>query len=181
MQVAHAGKCWCAVFVCWQMKITYLCSCRMCTDILIYYWHKCIGLLTTGCPLLTVIPSWSIMLREMVMEGRSRLWGGNCGINGPLCGPGGSGIGGNGESTSDKPRPDSVSGGGVMGGISNSSSPRLGVWNVWKGRKETKVMLLEYNLKWFPSITLMGHKKYIVLRSSAEKIDPVAVMQLKRH
>lgn len=83
--------------------------------------------LTTDWPLLTDTPSWSIMLREMVIEGRSRLCGGNWGIKGPLCGAGGSGIAGNGESTSDRPRPDSVSGGGVMGGISNSSSPKLGV------------------------------------------------------
>lgn len=92
--------------------------------------------LTTGWPLLTGIPSWSIMLREMVMEGRSRLWGGNWGIKAPLCGTGGSGITGKGESTSDRPRPDSVSGGGVMGGISNSSSPKLGVWKVYKRRSD---------------------------------------------
>lgn len=87
--------------------------------------------LTTGWPVLTDIPSWSIMLREMVIEGRSRLCGGNWGIMGPLCRAGGSGICGNGESTSG-PRPCSVSGGGVMGGISNSSSPKLGVWKVCK-------------------------------------------------
>lgn len=86
--------------------------------------------LTTGWPLLTDTPSWSIMLREMVIEGRSRLCGGNWGIIGPLCGAGGSGIDGYGEFTSG-PRLDSVSGGGVMGGISNSSSPRLGVWKVF--------------------------------------------------
>lgn len=92
-----------------------------------------IVILTTGWPLLPGIPSWSIMLREMVIEGRSRLWGGNWGIKGPLCGTGGSGIAGKGESTSERPRTDSVSGGGVMGGISNSSSPKLGVWKVCKG------------------------------------------------
>lgn len=35
-----------------------------------------------------------------------------------------------GRSTSGMPRAGSDSGGGVIGGISNSSSPRLGVWNV---------------------------------------------------
>lgn len=102
-------------------------------ELLICWGGSCIGVLTTGWPLLTDIPSCSIMLREMVIEGRSRLWGGNWGIMGPLCGTGGSCIAGKGESTSERPRPDSVSGGGVMGGISNSSSPKLGVWKVCKG------------------------------------------------
>lgn len=112
------------------------------SDFLIYCGCVCVcvwgTVLTTGWPLLTGIPSWSIMLREMVMEGRSRLWGGNWGIKAPLCGTGGSGITGKGESTSDRPRPDSVSGGGVMGGISNSSSPKLGVWKVCKRRTDGK-------------------------------------------
>lgn len=60
------------------------------------------------------------------------LWGGNWGVKLPLCGGGGSGRLGKGVSPSESPMPDSVSGGGVMGGISNSSSPRLGVWNVYK-------------------------------------------------
>lgn len=42
------------------------------------------------------------------------------------------------------PRAGSDSGGGVIGGISNSSSPRLGVWNVCKikGNKNTHIFTL---------------------------------------
>lgn len=52
---------------------------------------------------------------------------------------------GKGESTSDRPRLDSVSGGGVMGGISNSSSPKLGVWNVCREKKTKKTSQDEIN------------------------------------
>ena len=66
---------------------------------------------------------------------------------GPLCRAGGSGIAGNGESTSG-PKPDSVSGGGVMGGISNSSSPKLGVWKVCKREnKERRKLMRKLNLQ----------------------------------
>lgn len=94
-------------------------------------------ILTTGRPLLIPTPSCSIKFLEMVMEGRSRLWGGNCGVKWDRWGLGCSGSPGKDEPPSWRPRPDSVSGGGVMGGISNSSSPRLGVWNVWRERKKT--------------------------------------------
>lgn len=136
-----------------QMRITFLWLEKI-NYFLIYWGCMCIAVLTTGWPLLTDIPSWSIMLREMVIEGRSRLWGGNWGIKGPLCGTGGSGIAGKGESTSVRPRPDSISGGGVMGGISNSSSPKLGVWKVCKGgggkKKVTKSSKTKQsaNIRW---------------------------------
>lgn len=125
-------------------------------DFLIYWDGKCITVLTTGWPVLTDIPSWSIMLREMVIEGRSRLCGGNWGINGPLCGTGGSGIAGKGESTSDRPIPDSVSGGGVMGGISNSSSPKLGVWKVCKGGGGKRKVMKSSKTKQWASIRWGG-------------------------
>lgn len=96
--------------------------------------------LTTGRPLLMPTPSCSIMFLEMVMEGRSRLWGGNCGVKWARWALGCSGRPGKDVLPSWRPRPDSVSGGGVMGGISNSSSPRLGVWNVWM-RKETEEII----------------------------------------
>lgn len=92
--------------------------------------------LTTGRPLLMPTPSCSIMFLEMVMEGRSRLWGGNCGVKWARWGLGCSGTPGNDEPPSWSPRLDSVSGGGVIGGISNSSSPKLGVWNVWITKKK---------------------------------------------
>lgn len=81
-------------------------------------------------PLLCSTPSCSTRFLEIVMEGRSRLWGGNWGVKSLPWEGAGSLRAWNGSSTSGMPRVGSDSGGGVMGGISNSSSPRLGVWNV---------------------------------------------------
>lgn len=88
------------------------------------------GLLTICSPLLWSTPSCSTRFLEIVMEGRSRLWGGNWGVNSFPWEGNGSLRAWKGSSTSGMPRVGSDSGGGVIGGISNSSSPRLGVWNV---------------------------------------------------
>lgn len=88
------------------------------------------GLLTICSPLLWRTPSCSTRFLEMVMEGRSRLCGGNWGVNSFPWEGNGSLRAWKGSSTSGMPRVGSDSGGGVIGGISNSSSPRLGVWNV---------------------------------------------------
>lgn len=88
------------------------------------------GLLTICSPLLCRTPSCSTRFLEMVMEGRSRLCGGNWGVNSFPWEGNGSLRAWKGSSTSGMPRVGSDSGGGVIGGISNSSSPRLGVWNV---------------------------------------------------
>lgn len=82
-------------------------------------------------PLLWMTPSCSTRFRDIVMEGRSKLCGGNWGVNSFPCAASWSLRPWKGRSMSAIPRlVGSNSGGGVIGGISNSSSPRLGVWNV---------------------------------------------------
>lgn len=99
---------------------------------------RAIRLLPTMCdPLLWSTPSCSPRFLEMVMDGRSRLWGGNWGVNSLPWEGKGSPRPWKGSSTSGTPRAGSDSGGGVIGGISNSSSPRLGVWNVCKIKGNT--------------------------------------------
>lgn len=88
---------------------------------------------TMCSPLLWMTPSCSTRFRDIVIEGRSKLWGGNWGVNSFPCAGSWSPRPWKGSSISAIPSAGSDSGGGVMGGISNSSSPRLGVWNVcWK-------------------------------------------------
>lgn len=106
----------------------------------IYIWQTLLGngntqrTRPTICnPLLWMTPSCSTRFRDIVIEGRSKLWGGNWGVNSFPCAGSWSPRPWKGSSISAMPSAGSDSGGGVMGGISNSSSPRLGVWNVcWK-------------------------------------------------
>lgn len=107
-------------------------------DTKLYYYALTDKILQLKCrteptmcnPLLWMTPSCSMRFRDIVMEGRSKLWGGNWGVKSFPCAVSWSPRPWKGSRMSAIPSAGSDSGGGVIGGISNSSSPRLGVWNV---------------------------------------------------